>query len=229
MLRVVSDPDRSAATAQEAEDGRRLTVLVAGLQGALGAGLRELIAGDAELRIVGDESEPGDIAGLIAKHRPAAALVSRDALPSIAALRRLVLAHPETAIVLAVMRLSRKRDESLLAAGARIVVPVTMEPNELCAAMRLAARGLVGPPRPARGAAAASYGLLTVRETEVLELLTSGHSAREVAEELNLTVATVHTHRRHIYNKVGVHSRAELVSRAAQILDEEGSDSDSGG
>lgn len=194
-------------------------MLVAGFEGALGAGLRELIARDAELRVVSNESEH-DIDGLITEHQPAAALVYQGALPSIAAMRKLVLAHPQTAIVVAVMSLSRQRDESMLAAGACIVVPITAGTSELCAAVWLAAKGLVGPPRPRRSGAAASYGALTARETQVFELLASGRSGREIAEELHVSEATVNTHRRHIYNKLGVHSRTELESRA-RLLDEE--------
>jgi len=54
---------------------------------------------------------------------------------------------------------------------------------------------------------------LTKREKEVVSLLVSGASTRQIAEQTGLTVATVHTYLKRIYSKLGVHSRAELLAR----------------
>jgi DNA-binding CsgD family transcriptional regulator len=54
---------------------------------------------------------------------------------------------------------------------------------------------------------------LTKREKEVVSLLVSGASTRQIAEHTSLTVATVHTYLKRIYSKLGVHSRVELVAR----------------
>jgi DNA-binding CsgD family transcriptional regulator len=54
---------------------------------------------------------------------------------------------------------------------------------------------------------------LTKREKEVVALLVSGASTRQIAEHTSLTVATVHTYLKRIYSKLGVHSRVELVAR----------------
>jgi DNA-binding CsgD family transcriptional regulator len=54
---------------------------------------------------------------------------------------------------------------------------------------------------------------LTKREKEVVSLLVSGASTRQIAEQTGLTVATVHTYLKRIYSKLGVHSRVELVAR----------------
>ena len=54
---------------------------------------------------------------------------------------------------------------------------------------------------------------LTKREKEVVSLLVSGASTRQIADHTNLTVATVHTYLKRIYSKLGVHSRVELVAR----------------
>lgn len=191
-------------------------VLVAGFAGALGAGLREVIARDGELRVVGREGE-GDISMLVAEHRPAAALLNDDTLGGAIELHELVVSHPDTGIVVAVAHLRPGRDRSLLTAGARVVVPITTEASELRVALRLVARGLVGPPRPARGAGADDFGSLTPREMQVLELLVGRLRAREIAEALKVTEATVNTHRRRIYEKLGVHSRAELAARTAEL------------
>lgn len=53
---------------------------------------------------------------------------------------------------------------------------------------------------------------LTVREQEVLQLILSGKSNREIAEGLYISESTVKTHVRNIFSKYDVGSRAELIS-----------------
>lgn len=53
---------------------------------------------------------------------------------------------------------------------------------------------------------------LTVREQEVLQLILSGKSNREIAEDLFISVNTVKTHARNIFSKYDVKSRVELIS-----------------
>jgi DNA-binding NarL/FixJ family response regulator len=55
--------------------------------------------------------------------------------------------------------------------------------------------------------------LLSSRESEVLELLAKGYLYKEIADKLGLTYATVHTHIRHIYEKLHVRSRTEAVAK----------------
>jgi DNA-binding NarL/FixJ family response regulator len=52
---------------------------------------------------------------------------------------------------------------------------------------------------------------LTVRERDVLRLVALGHTSREIAGQLVLSVRTVETHRARIQARLGVSSRAELV------------------
>src|SRR5262249_28380909 len=56
---------------------------------------------------------------------------------------------------------------------------------------------------------------LSAREEEVLRFLAKGHRSKEIAEELDLSLATVNTYVRHIYEKLHVRSRAEAVARFA--------------
>jgi DNA-binding NarL/FixJ family response regulator len=179
--------------------------------------LSEVIGRDAELRLVDGVGE-ADLTAAVAERRADVVLVNGDALGGVIELRRLVLEHQEASVVVAVGCLRRERDDSLLAAGARVVVPITAEVGELCAALRLVARGLVGPPRARRSAGLSGPGLLTARETEVVELLVQKRSALEIAEALHVTTATVNSHRRRIYEKLGVHSRRELTLYAAQPM-----------
>ncbi len=56
-----------------------------------------------------------------------------------------------------------------------------------------------------------SYDLLTTREREILQLLAEGKNNKEVAAFLNLSLYTVETHRSNIFQKLNLHSGAELI------------------
>lgn len=70
---------------------------------------------------------------------------------------------------------------------------------------------------PAAGARAArSWPELTESEFTVVSLVVEGATNREVAEQLYLSPYTVNSHLRHVFAKLGIRSRTELVRRAAQ-------------
>ena len=81
--------------------------------------------------------------------------------------------------------------------------------GRLAARVRALSEGLSGM-RPVRSP-------LTTREWEVLDLLRSGASTGQIAEELVLSPDTVHSHVQHIMRKLHAHSRAEAVELAEQI------------
>jgi LuxR family maltose regulon positive regulatory protein len=68
-----------------------------------------------------------------------------------------------------------------------------------------------------RGTGGAPYWELSPRELEVLRLLPSRLSQREIAAELYVSFNTVRTHTRVIFNKLGASSRAEAVARAREL------------
>ena len=49
------------------------------------------------------------------------------------------------------------------------------------------------------------------RELEVMMLTAKGRSANRIADDLGVTLATVNSHVHHIYQKLGVHSRQEML------------------
>ena len=67
-------------------------------------------------------------------------------------------------------------------------------------------------PRPGRDARDA----LSPREAEVLQLLAAGLTNKQIADQLVLSVHTVVRHIDHIYQKTGVHSRAQATAYAFQ-------------
>lgn len=69
----------------------------------------------------------------------------------------------------------------------------------------------------ARDAASAPFWELSQREMEVLRLLPSQLSQREIAAQLYVSFNTIRTHTRVIFQKLGVTSRAEAVARAREL------------
>jgi len=57
------------------------------------------------------------------------------------------------------------------------------------------------------------YGL-TARETDVLTSLSKGNSYKLIASEFNISIDTVRTHIKNVYEKLQVHSQAEAVAKA---------------
>jgi two-component system response regulator FixJ len=63
------------------------------------------------------------------------------------------------------------------------------------------------------------YARLSPREREVMALVTSGLSSKEIARKLDLSPRTVETHRAHAMHKMGVTNTAELITVALQCID----------
>ncbi len=61
-----------------------------------------------------------------------------------------------------------------------------------------------------------SWSTLTSRERQVLKLIAEGHTNKEIAEDLFISVKTVETHRANLMRKLDLHSAAELTAFAAK-------------
>jgi len=57
---------------------------------------------------------------------------------------------------------------------------------------------------------------LTDREKQILACIFEGKSDKQIANALKIRAATVHTHMSHLFEKLGVHSRDELIARFLQ-------------
>ena len=55
---------------------------------------------------------------------------------------------------------------------------------------------------------------LTSREREVLQLIAEGHTNKNIAQGLGLSVATVNVHRKNVMRKLGLHKQAGLIRYA---------------
>ena len=55
---------------------------------------------------------------------------------------------------------------------------------------------------------------LTLREREVLQLISEGSTTKQIAERINISIKTVETHRKNIMDKLNLHTVAELTRYA---------------
>jgi len=84
--------------------------------------------------------------------------------------------------------------------------------EDLAAALQVVANGEVMAPARARPRLPDGVARLSVREAEVLELICRGMSNLEIAEHLFVSVNSVKTYVRQIYQKIGVARRAQAVA-----------------
>lgn len=86
-----------------------------------------------------------------------------------------------------------------------------LSPQEIMELLHLASLN-----REQNRAAQSRAQLLTRREREVLQALSEGFDAREIATRLHITTETERNHMSHIFAKLGVHSRLQAVVFAAR-------------
>jgi DNA-binding NarL/FixJ family response regulator len=137
--------------------------------------------------------------------------------------RRLKPLLPRTQIIMLTVYQNTENIFNALTAGATGYLLKQTPPAELLAAIRdvhsggspmsshIARKIVQSFQRPAP--AARETENLSPRETEVLDLLAKGYLYKEIAEKTGLSYATVHTHIRHIYEKLQVRSRAQAVAK----------------
>lgn len=60
--------------------------------------------------------------------------------------------------------------------------------------------------------------MISPRESEILELISEGMVAKEIASKLNISPSTVISHRKNIISKFNVHNTAELIKKATKLM-----------
>lgn len=235
-LPVMSSPDSTpagssteaaAGSSAEAATGSHrspaITVVLADDHKVVRSGLRVLLQSDGRFEVLG---EAGSVAGTIdtvlaCRPRVLVLDLNMGGESSLDAIPRLRAEAPETQIVVLTMQENPAFARVALRSGAVGYVLKDAADTELMNAVLLAAEGrtYLNPQLGARLAAQPPESdtrpdNLSARELEVLKLIALGHTNGEIASSLFLSVRTVESHRAHIQQKVGVTTRAELVSYA---------------
>ncbi len=159
-------------------------------------------------------SDPDTALTLVARHKPHVALVDlflgeRSGAELCEAIRT---ASPRTRVLL-ISGIGWISPQAARTAGASGFVSKDWSADEVAMAVRMVGRGMTVFGRQEEAPAAP----LTEREREVLSLIASGRTNREIAERLSLSPHTVKEHASAVYRKLGVKNRAEATRRAERL------------
>ncbi|HXD72723.1 MAG TPA: response regulator transcription factor [Vicinamibacterales bacterium] len=194
----------------------KITVLLADDHSLVRRGFRRILEDDDAIEVVG-EAANGEEAIEMTKRLHPAVVVMDVAMPGtngLAATKHIVAANPKIAVLMLSMHSEETLVRQALDHGARGYVLKNAIDLDLAAAVKKVAAGeKVLDPAVTKKAALKGErtNALTPRELEVLQLICSGLSNREIADKLDLSANTIAVHRANIMATLGVHKTAELV------------------
>lgn len=191
-------------------------------------GLSTLLAGRPEHSVVAETSEGLQVEALVREHQPDLVLLDL-ALPDCSGLEvatRLRRSHPAVKILI----LTGSGHPSSIAQAFSVGVDGYLlkheDSLELLAALAALEAGhkYVSPVLAASGAGEVAVRKkkdlleeqweLTPREQQILRMIAQGHSNREIADALNISVFTSRKHRQNLMHKLGLHNSAEITAYA---------------
>jgi DNA-binding NarL/FixJ family response regulator len=208
--------------------------IIAARQPIARAGLRGLLADLSDVTVVAVTTAPADASRAAAELRPDLVLLAWEG-EEVEVVVALTETLADTGAALIVVVGEPPPPSAVLAflrAGGRGVLPGDVASEDLGAAIRAVARGLlVLPPALTRALATPSAAAvldefgqsgqpespLTEREREVLQLLALGLPNKTIARRLNVSEHTVKFHVGSILAKLNADSRTEAVTRAARL------------
>jgi DNA-binding NarL/FixJ family response regulator len=206
----------------------RLRILLADDHIVVRHGLKLLIDDQPDMTVIAEAGDGETAVQRAVQLKPDVIVmdISMPGMNGLAATRQVRQLQPGAAIV----TLTRHTDDAylqeLLRAGVSGYVLKQSAPTELLQAIRAAAAGrqyldsaltarvtaaFLGTPqkrKPPPG------GTVSEREAEVLRLIASGHSNKEIASRLSLSVKTVEAHKANAMRKLDLNGRIDIVKYA---------------
>ena len=204
---------------------QRLRVLVADDHAIVRQGLRLLIDGEPDMIVIGEAADGKSVLEQARALKPEVVVmdISMPTMNGLMATRTLKSVQPDVAIV----AVSRHEEDTfvqdLLRAGASGYVLKQSAPAQLLRAIRAIAAGgvyldpavstrvadgLLGGRLDRRHAADAT---ITDRESEVLRLVAIGHSNKDIADRLKISIKTVELHKANAMRKLGLTGRVDVI------------------
>lgn len=188
------------------------------------AGIRKLLETLLEVSIVGEADDGLALLTLVQQQQPDLVLldIAMPGLNGLEAAARLCKVAPAARVLMLSMHQNEEYVRQALRCGAAGYMLKDAAPVELALAIQAVMRGetylspsvskgvvndyvqrLRDDDNPGSG--------LTPRQTEVLQLIAEGHSSKEIARRLDLSVKTVETHRSQLMKQLDIHEVAGLV------------------
>jgi two-component system response regulator NreC len=206
----------------------KLRIFLADDHAVLREGLRMLVDSQADMECVGEASDGREAVRAVSELLPDVAVldVSMPELNGLQAAQKIKQCCPQVKV----LTLTRHTDDGylqqLLKAGVNGYVLKQSASNVLLSAIRAAAAGqtfldpaitekVVGSyVAKSAGRGQSPQGELSEREGEVLRMIAWGHSNKEIASRLDLSVKTVEVHKANAMRKMGMTSRIDIVRYA---------------
>lgn len=205
----------------------KIRLLIASAHAIVRTGLGTLLKGVQEFDVVG-EVDLSRLVKTALQLSPDVFLVelTEVGLYGLRLVARLMRAEPEAGVVILTSNENPSYVRSILATGARGYVLRSARSDDLYEAIRIVYRGrkyldprlsdsiahlLLDRPGAMRRP---DVKQLSVRESQVLHEIAIGFTTRAIASKFDVSVKTIQTYRARIYEKLGLHTRADLVHYA---------------
>ena len=205
-----------------------LRVLLADDHPVVLTGLRALVQSDSGLSIVGEARDGRSALQLARQHKPDVVVldVSMPEMDGPEVATALLAERPECRILVMTVHDDRATLRRLLGIGVAGYLLKRSAPEELPRAIRVVAGGgiyldpaiagkVLGMTELVRPLGTTEPGAdLSEREAEVLRLVASGHSNKEISARLEISIKTVETYKSRAMEKLGFRTRVDLVRYA---------------
>jgi two-component system response regulator NreC len=220
---------------------RKIRLLVADDHPVVRAGLRTLLSTQLDMEIVGEAADGATALARALELRPDVVImdITMENMSGLTATREIRRRLPETKVLVLTIHDSEEYLRQMLEAGATGYVLKQAADMELAVAIRAVHRGevyiypsftrvllgeLAQNMEAVRHAEQDDYDLLSQREKQVLRLVALGHTNRQIADQLFLSVKTIEAYRARLMQKLHLKSRSALVRYALRkgLLDDQG-------
>lgn len=210
--------------------GQTVRILIADDHAIVRSGVRMLLSSQPDFTVVGEASDGREAVQKALDLKPDVVIMDLSMPPGkdgISATVELKKAAPEIDILILTMHDDEEYFFRVLQAGASGYIIKNALDSELISAVRAVSRGqaylyptaakrLVADflQHAEKGEQLDIYNTLSEREREILTLIAKGYANKEIADLLVISVKTVESHKARIMDKLGLHTRPELVDYA---------------
>jgi len=203
----------------------KIKLLIADDHAILRQGLRRILEAEPDMSVIGEAATGIDAVKRTKQLKPDVVImdISMPEQSGIESMRQIVQSMPARVLILSV-HLEHQVIAEAVSAGASGYLAKDSVDQELIAAVRTIVRGgtvfspnvskrLAESSQIAAGAGVAPRSLkaLTSREHQVFLMLAEGKTVSEIANTLFVSPKTVHTHRQHIMEKLGLRNTTDLI------------------
>ncbi len=206
-----------------------IKVLIADDHAIVRTGLRALIHSESTMELVGEATGGYEAIDMVEKMQPDVLVLdlSMPDLDGISVARKIKQQIPDLRILILTIHEDEALLRAALKAGAAGYILKHAAEAELISAIHTILRGdlyvdpsmlrklLSDEVSPAPTSQKPTVAL-TPREIEVLRLIVQGYTNRQIGEELSISVRTAESHRANLSEKLGLHSRVDLVRYARE-------------